>query len=158
MNGAKHSYKDTPSIQQIFARLGFKKFPEISEHFHRVQQQSTVYLQACEPAENQWKVTRYKCSLVHSFSTPFSCTGTPSLSSTHLSLDYIKRKEKNQQRYLPEALEMLLIHSCICLSTACTCACPLFPLPFPSPCMRHAAIARSLQQPLVQRATAAATD
>ena len=60
---------------------------------------------------------------------PFPCTGTPSLSSIHLSLDCIKRKEKNQQRYLPEALEMLLIHSCICLSTARTCACHSFPFP-----------------------------
>lgn len=68
-----------------------------------------------------------------------------------------KRKKKPTE-ISTRALEMLLIRSCRCLNTARTCACPLFLLPFQSPRMRHAAIARSHQQPPVQRATAAATD
>jgi len=97
-----YSLRSTPSVQQIFARLGFKNFPEISEHFHGVQQTAEhSVLAACEPAGNRRKVIGYRCSLVHSFSTPFSCTGTPSLSSTHLSLDYIKRKEKTNRDIYP---------------------------------------------------------
>ena len=96
-------------------------------------QQSTVYLQACEPAENRRKVTGYRCSLVHSFSIPlFMHRHTEPLVHTLIPGQY-QKKRKNKDIYLRLSRCFSFTHA-----DASTPPAPMHAHSFPFPSHPHA--------------------